>query len=117
MARLPAGLVMADLDSGPFILAHTQLSAVAAPYHRLGTPIYDAMTVFYQAPDKAAATIARSGANYVALCRTGVFANEARPGALSYALVNGQPPAWLKPLPDKDGAYLLYRVDRANLPL
>jgi hypothetical protein len=115
MARLQPGIVMADLDAGPFILANTTLSATSGPYHRLGAPIYDAMTVFYQKPEVAAATVARAGADYIALCRGGVFATEAKPGALGYALVNDAPPVWLTPLPSKDGAYLLYQVNRPQL--
>jgi hypothetical protein len=114
MQRLPAGLVMADLDSGPFILANTHHSAASAPYHRLGGPIYDAMTMFYQPPGQAQAAVARSGADYLALCRTGVFAEEAKPGALAHALVHQAPPAWLTPLPAKDGSYLLYRVNKGQ---
>lgn len=115
MRTLPPGTVMADLDAGPFILANTAHSAVAAPYHRLGAPIYDAMTVFYQTPEKAAETLARDGADYVALCRTGVFASEAKLGMLGHALAGGTPPAWLTPLPSENGAYWLYKVNRTAL--
>lgn len=115
MSRLRPGVIMADLDAGPFILAYTPSSATSGPYHRLGAPIYDAMTVFYQEPDVAAATVARAGADYVALCRTGVFATEAKPSSLGNALVNNAPPAWLTPLPSTEGNYLLYRVNQPQL--
>jgi hypothetical protein len=116
MGRLPPGVVLADLDAGPHIIANTAHAAAAGPYHRLGPAIFDAMTVFYETPQQAATIVARDGADYVALCRVGVFASEAKPGGFAYALLNGAPPAWLRPLESRDGEYLLFGVDRARLP-
>lgn len=110
MQRLPTGLMFSDLDAGPHILAHTRHSAASAPYHRLNQPIYDAMTVFYEPADKAEAVIRRVGADYVALCRNGVFAQEIQPGSFAEALLRGKTPAWLTPLDSKDGDYALFAV-------
>ena len=39
LAELPAGIVAADTDYGPFLLALTRHSVLAAPYHRLSAGI------------------------------------------------------------------------------
>ena len=39
LAKLPPGLVVADVSYGPFLLALTPHSVLAAPYHRLSTGI------------------------------------------------------------------------------
>jgi hypothetical protein len=115
MKTLPQGVVLADLDAGSHILAHTAHSAVAAPYHRAGGAIYDAMTVFYEPPEAAAGIVARDQADYVALCKKGIFAGEAEPGMLGHALAHGTPPPWLTPLDSEKGAYWLFRVNRTDL--
>ena len=51
LARLPAGLVAADIDFGPFLLALTPHSVLAAPYHRLSKGIIAAHTAFVAPPD------------------------------------------------------------------
>src|SRR5258706_4837101 len=43
LKSLPRGVVLADLDAGPNILALTHHAAVGAPYHRLGQQIFDVM--------------------------------------------------------------------------
>ncbi len=115
LATLKPGLVFADLDAGPHILAHTAHSAWAAPYHRLGQPIYDAMTVFYEPLDRAAPVIARTGADYIAICRDGAFAQQIKSGSFAEALLKGGAPDWLKPLPGAEGGYSLFQVDHAAL--
>jgi hypothetical protein len=35
LARQPAGLVLSEIDLGPFVLAHTPSSSMTAPYHRM----------------------------------------------------------------------------------
>ncbi|MGE3301832.1 MAG: hypothetical protein AB7M12_01810 [Hyphomonadaceae bacterium] len=116
LKRLPKGVVFADLDAGPFILALTPHAAASAPYHRLNGPIYDAMTAFYAPPAEAAKAVRRAGADYVALCKSGVFASEAKPGTFGHALKHGAAPEWAEPLPSASGNYLLFRVNRAALP-
>ncbi|HWA23779.1 MAG TPA: hypothetical protein VG735_15400 [Caulobacterales bacterium] len=112
MNRLTPGVVFADLDAGPHILAHTAHAAASAPYHRLGQPIYDAMTVFYGPAAKAEPVIARAGADYIALCRNGVFAQELQHGSFAEALLRGPIPAWLMPLDSRDGDYALFKVQK-----
>ena len=42
LARIPAGLIAADIDYGPFLLALTPHRILAAPYHRLSSGIIEA---------------------------------------------------------------------------
>ena len=68
------------------------------------------MTVFYEPAAKAEPVIARAGADYIALCRNGVFAQELQHGSFAEALLRGPTPAWLTPLDSKDGDYALFKV-------
>ncbi|MES1203959.1 MAG: hypothetical protein ABUS57_21175, partial [Pseudomonadota bacterium] len=115
LRRLPAGVVMADLDAGPHILAQTAHSAVAAPYHRIGAQIFDSMTIFAGSPGAAETIIARDHADYVAFCRSGVFAAEAKPGSFGFGLLHGAPPSWLAPIEGREGAYALFKVKKSAL--
>ncbi len=54
LARLPAGLVAADIDFGPFLLALTPHSVLAAPYHRLSKGIIMAHQAFVASPGRGA---------------------------------------------------------------
>ena len=51
LANLPKGLIAADIDFGPFLLALTPHSVLAAPYHRLSSGIVAAHEAFAAAPD------------------------------------------------------------------
>lgn len=115
LQRLPAGVVMADLDAGPRILVLTPHSAVAAAYHRIGAQIFDSMTIFAGSPGEAETKVARNHADYVALCRSGVFAAEAKPGSFGYGLLHSGQPAWLEPIAVRDGAYALFKVKKSAL--
>ncbi|HWA23780.1 MAG TPA: hypothetical protein VG735_15405 [Caulobacterales bacterium] len=115
LRRLPAGVVMADLDAGPHILAQTVHSAVAGPYHRIGAEIFDSMTIFAGSPGAAETIIARDHADYVAFCRSGVFAAEAKPGSFGFGLLHGGHPAWLAPIEGRQGAYALFKVNKSAL--
>jgi hypothetical protein len=115
MRALPAGVVMADLDAGAHILAQTAHSAVAGPYHRIGAQIFDTMTIFYDAPAAAEAIIARDHVDYVAFCREGVFAAEAKPGSFGYGLLHGGQPGWLEPIKSPTGPYVLFQVKKSAL--
>ena len=78
LASLPKGLIAADTDYGPFLLALTPHSVLAAPYHRLSAGILAAHKVFAAAPDEARRMLTRLGVTYVitaararrATCRT-----------------------------------------------
>ena len=63
LARLPAGLIAADIDFGPFLLALTPHRIVAAPYHRLSSGILAAHEAFAATPDAARTMLTRASAS------------------------------------------------------
>ena len=114
LAKLPVGVVAADVDFGPMILALTPHRVVAAPYHRLSGGILPAQRALGSLPDAARAVLREAGADYVVLC------GKAKPSGLQGAalkdglwakLAAGEVPAWLTPVatPESD-AFTVYRV-------
>jgi hypothetical protein len=98
----PPGLVLSEVDLGPFILAHTDNSALAAPYHRMSWGIMRAHTILAAPADHGAEALARqAGVAYVLECqfharhgdRSGMTKD-----SLQKRLDAGTPPAWLQPL-------------------
>jgi len=119
LSTLQPGLVISDVDSGPFILALTPHSVLAAPYHRLGPQIVLNQRIFDLPPEAARKDIDELGVSYVALCRTG---HPQRPGlrhgneqvTLESTLLEGTPPDWLAPVIGDGGTFLIYRVVRGG---
>jgi hypothetical protein len=112
LARLPAGLIAADIDFGPFLLALTPHSVLAAPYHRLSTGIIAAHEVFTAPPDAARRILARSRVDYVITCGPrppSGLAGEALTASLWGRLQAGDVPPWLDPIP-QPGPFVPYRV-------
>jgi hypothetical protein len=66
----PPGLVLSEIDLGPFILAHTQDSALAAPYHRMSWGMLAARGVLSADADNgdAEAKARALGIKYVLEC-------------------------------------------------
>ncbi len=111
LTRLPRGLIATDIDYGPFLLALTPHSVVAAPYHRLSAGIIEAHRALSLPPDEARGVLARTHANYVATCGarlTGLAAAD-RDASLWGRLQAGAVPDWLQPLP-LPGPFAVYRV-------
>ena len=112
LAQLPAGLVAADIDFGPFLLALTPHSVLAAPYHRLSTGIMAAHEAFTAPPDAARRILTGRHVAYVVTC------GPRPPSGLSGAVLTaslwgrlqaGDVPAWLERLP-LDGPFAAYRI-------
>ena len=110
----PAGVVLGEVDAGPFVLANTDDSALAGPYHRMGWGILRAHAILKAPSDGASAALARQAAiAYVVECRM-----HARHGdrddmastALQKRLDAGDPPTWLQPLSAKADPLQVYRV-------
>ena len=114
LAHLPAGLVAADIDFGPFLLALTPHRIVAAPYHRLSAGILAAHEVFSSTPDEAHRALTRLGVTYAVTCGPRPPNDLAGPrlaASLWGHLQTGDVPDWLEPAPEtKSGALLAYRV-------
>ena len=112
LAKQPAGLVLSEIDLGPFVLAHTPSSSMTAPYHRMSWGLVKAREALSIPADKAGDAVRKLGATYVLECppharnadRVGMPAD-----SLQKRLDRGQPPAWLEPISDK-GVLKLYRV-------
>jgi hypothetical protein len=114
----PPGLVLAEVDLGPFVLANTDDSALAAPYHRMGYGIMKAYGLLSApadgaGPGSAQARLRQAGVAYVLECKF-----HSRHGdrdkmskdSLQKRLDAGKPPAWLIPLSPADAPLQAYRV-------
>ena len=118
LAQLPAGIVAADINFGPFLLALTPHHILAAPYHRLAPTIVTAHRTLAAPPDEARAVLARLHADYVVTCGSrapnGLTAAE-RDASLWGRLQAGAVPGWLEPLPvTKAQPFSVYRVRRTG---
>jgi hypothetical protein len=120
LAQLPAGLVVAnELEWGPFVLAWTPHSVLAAPYHRLSTGIVAAHRIFARPPEEAHAILRTIRATYIVTCgpigASGLSTDE-EGASLGGRLQAGDVPAWLERLPETEGAAIAaYRVRRGPL--
>lgn len=68
LGNLPPGLVAADIDLGPYIVALTPHRVVAAPYHRLDQGILAATAIRSGSIEEAGRHLARLGVDYFATC-------------------------------------------------
>ena len=115
LAQLPRGLIAADIDFGPYLLALTPHSVLAAPYHRLSAGILTAHEVFTATPDAARRVLAQHRVNYLVMCgaRAPLGVSEAARGASLWGTLRaGVIPDWLEPLAPS-GPMMIYRVKPA----
>jgi Dolichyl-phosphate-mannose-protein mannosyltransferase len=102
LAALPAGLVAADIDLGPYIVALSPHRVVAAPYHRLEPSILANHAIMNGTPEKALRTLEALGVNYVALCAQQPGGKppkpDAQPSSLRARLLAGDRPGFLQEL-------------------
>lgn len=114
-ATAPPGLVLSEIDLGPFVLTLTPDSVLAAPYHRMSWGLVQARSILAADADTGAAEArARAlGVSYVLECRgharhtdrEGMAAN-----ALQRRLDADRPPSWLEPLSPKGAPLQIFRV-------
>jgi hypothetical protein len=112
LARLRPGLVATEINYGPYVLALTQHSVVAAPYHRITDGILSAHTIVTAPPEEARRVIEANRVSYVATCghrsSTGIVPAA---GSLWADLDAGRVPAWLEQIPgSREGQFTVYRV-------
>jgi hypothetical protein len=113
LAAQPPGLVLSAIDLGPFILAYTKSSAMAAPYHRMNWGLVTARGVMSAEAEAAQAQARRLGFRYVLDCpaharngdRVGMTA-----GSLQKRLDADKAPSWLERVDDGKGPLRVYRV-------
>jgi hypothetical protein len=101
LAKLPKGLVVADVNLGPYIVALTDLDVLAAPYHRLDKSIIDAHRILHASPQEAERRLHSVGASYVVTCK-GLDSTTAQgpvpADTLQTLLFEDKPPAFLTPV-------------------
>jgi hypothetical protein len=117
LARLPAALVISQIDAGPFLLAHTPHAALAAPYHRDNHGNLLALHILAGPPEQAEALARTSGARWLFLCVTQdrffqSYVDKA-PDGLAARIAAGHAPAWLKPVPLKGTPYIAFEIPPA----
>jgi hypothetical protein len=111
LSGLPAGLIAADIDLGPYIVAHSRHRVVAAPYHRLDKGILANHAIFDSAPEEALREIKGLGVAYVALCRPREGASSDKAGSLRAQLLSGTAVPYLRELdPNPDAPLRVWRV-------
>jgi hypothetical protein len=112
LARLPAGLMVTDIDYGPFLLALTPHSVLAAPYHRASYGIVTNYRALTAPPEEAREILNRAHATYVMICTLRPLKElpEAeRQRSLWGQLEAGLVPNWLEAMP-KSGPLTVYRL-------
>jgi hypothetical protein len=116
LARLPVGLVATNaVEWGPYVLAFTPHSVLAAPYHtRLGASILAANAAFALPPAQARSVVAASGVDYLVSCgpQGPVGLTEEQTAASLWGRLQvGEVPDWLEPIPELDGhPFAVFRV-------
>jgi len=113
LARLPAGVVAADLDYGPFLLALTPHRILAAPYHRLSAGILAAREIFASPPEGAHGALRRLGVTYIATCGTrgpSDLPKSELEASFAGRLQAKDVPDWLEPVATGEGPFTVYRV-------
>jgi len=113
LAQLPAGVIATDLDFGPFLLALTPHSVVAAPYHRLSSGIRGMHRIFASPADEAHRLLQGFGATYVAMCGS-LSPSDLEKSSLDTSLWSrlqaNEIPSWLERVPGGTGPFTVYRV-------
>jgi len=109
---LEPGLIAADVSFGPYLLALTSHSVLAAPYHRLSSGIVTTHKILADPPAEARETALKAGVNYVLVCGPRPpdgLPEPARSQSLWAALQAGKAPDWLVPVV-AGPAFTVYRV-------
>ncbi|MDR4308610.1 hypothetical protein IHQ68_18475 [Chelatococcus sambhunathii] len=109
LGRLQPGLALNTIDTGPYILAHTPHSAVAAPYHRNVDGLIAAIDAFDGEEETARAVAISRRAAYIVACTTdgGVTpASRAKPDGFSAKLLSGARMDWLEPVDLGPGSHV-----------
>jgi hypothetical protein len=109
---LEPGLIAADVSFGPYLLALTPHSVLAAPYHRLSSGIVTAHRILAEPPGQAREAALEAGVKYLLVCGPRPpdgLPGPARSQSLWAALRAGNAPDWLQPLV-AGPAFTVYRV-------
>jgi hypothetical protein len=116
----PKGVMLNQFTIGANVLAWTEHSVLAGPYHRDVEGTMTMIQAMRTSPDKARAIITHTSADYVLICpglpETRFYASHAADGVapeqtLSWQLGHDTHPDWLAPV-TIDGPLRLYRITR-----
>lgn len=113
LSALPAGLVLAPIDSGAHILAHGPHRVLAAAYHRNNAGNHQAIKILLGDPQQARHSIISAGVDYIALCNGG---SEMRllqlraPNGFAAQLQRGKVPDWLERISAPDQRLLIFKI-------
>lgn len=110
LAKLPPGLIVAEINYGPYLLALTPLSVMAAPYHRLSFGILTDYEALASPPPEARRILRKVHARYVATCGPLPFNGPTRATSLLNQLKAGHVPDWLEPKPMHGSPFAVYRI-------
>jgi hypothetical protein len=117
LAALPPGLVAANVDLGPHVVALTPHRVVAAPYHRLDKGILANRAILEAEPAAARGELLALGVDYLALCAgepdAKPPAGRRAPSTLRARLLAGERMAFLQPIALPAGSPIMaWRVVR-----
>ena len=114
LAALSRGLVAGSVDLGPFLLALTPHSALAAPYHRSAFGIATVHAAFSAPPDTARRILTERNVTYVIVCGPRApagLAGAELAASLWARLRAGEVPDWLEPVSELRGSmFAVYRL-------
>ena len=108
LAALPPGVVLGEIDLGPFILAHTADSVMAAPYHRMSWGIWKAYEALGGPTALTQARLKAMNISYVVDCRTNAL--RVNPNGFEGDLRRGRIPPWIERLSSPDQTLQIYRL-------
>ncbi|MBR0553238.1 hypothetical protein [Stakelama marina] len=111
--RYPAGVVMAPIDMGAYIIGGSHHASVAAGYHRNNRGNRAMYEFFLSQPKQAERMVARWHVRYIAICPTDFLELDVRnayPDSLAALLLSGNVPSWVERLPLRDTGLAFYRV-------
>jgi len=117
LAGLPPARIVAPVDMGAHLLAHTPHSVFAAPYHRNNHGNRVTIDAFLAEPDEAERILRNAGAELVIWCASEKKRNaiiERAPAGLSAALARGEVPAWLERVPVAETPIRVFAIRRTD---
>ena len=99
---LPAGDILAPLDFGPNVLLNSNKGVLATGHHRGAKAMRDVIDAFIGTPAQARAIMHKHKLRYLMICpkvqEMDLYRKRA-PKGFAAQLLDGQVPAWLRPVP------------------